>query len=66
MQPIQQPFEGFAKIADQMPPIEDVLGLWCAQRRAASIFCRAVTAQDGDTRMRLEPCRERGGGTVRQ
>ena len=31
MEPIQQPFESFAQIADQMPPIENLLGLWGSQ-----------------------------------
>ena len=51
MQPIQQPFKGFPQIADQMPPIEDLLGLGRAQRGTTRILCRTVTAQDDDARM---------------
>jgi hypothetical protein len=46
MQPIPQPFEGFPQIADQIPPIEDVLGLGRASGGAARILRRAITTQN--------------------
>jgi hypothetical protein len=48
MEPIQQPCEGFTEVADQMPPIKDVLGLWRAQGGATRILRRAVTTDDDD------------------
>ena len=53
--PIQPPFERFAHMTDQVPPVEDVLGLWRAQCGAARILHGAITAEDGDTRMSPAP-----------
>jgi hypothetical protein len=58
MRPIQQSFEGFPPIADQMPAIKNVLGRWCAQCGAPRLFRRKIAADDGDTRMGPEPGRE--------
>jgi hypothetical protein len=55
MEPIEQSFESFPQVADEMPPIEDLLGLWGAKGGSTRILCRAVTAQDEDAWMRLEP-----------
>jgi hypothetical protein len=51
---LMQPLESFAQIADQMPPIENVLGLWCSK----------VTAADDNAWMRSEPRDKRIGHTV--
>jgi hypothetical protein len=58
MEPIQSPFEGFTEVADQMPPVKDVLGLGCAWGGATRILRRAVTTADEDARMCPEPCGE--------
>ena len=55
MEPIEQSFESFPQVADEMPPIEDLLGLWGAKGGPTRILCRAVTAHDEDAWMRLEP-----------
>jgi hypothetical protein len=62
--PIQQAFEGFAAIADQMPPVEDLLGLWRSLGRTAHILRRAVTAEDANARMHPKPGRELVGCAV--
>lgn len=66
MEPIQQPFEGFAQITDQMPTVDDVLGLWRAQCGAARLRHGAITAEDGDTRMGPEPGGKRVSRAVGQ
>jgi len=55
MEPIQSPFEGFTEVTDQMPPVEDVLGLWRAESGATRIRRRAVTTGDDNARMCPEP-----------
>jgi hypothetical protein len=64
MEPIQPPCEGFTPMAEQMPPVEDLWGIWCAKGGAARIRRRAVTAEDGHAWMRPEPGRERVGGAI--
>jgi hypothetical protein len=61
MEPIEPSFESFPQVADEMPPIEDLLGLWGAKGGPTRILCGAVTAQDEDAWMRLEP-RSKGIG----
>ena len=55
MEPIQSPFEGFTEVADQMPPVKDVLDRWRASCGATRIRRRAATTEDDDARMCPEP-----------
>lgn len=64
MEPIEPPFERFPQVANSMPPIEDLVGLWCAKGGPTRIRCRAVTAHDADAWMRLEPRSKRIGRAV--
>ena len=55
MEPIQSPFEGFTEVADQMPPVRDVLDRWRASCGATRIRRRAAMTEDDDARMCPEP-----------
>ena len=65
MESIEQPFERFPQVADEMPPLEDLFGFGCAKGGPARRRCRAGTAHADDAWMCREPRHTRSGRAVR-
>ena len=66
MMPVKQTLNGFTQVREQVPAICNLDRIGCALRCAFSISPGAVTADDLDTRMRLEPRGDGGGRAVRE
>src|SRR5258708_11911707 len=51
----EKPLNGFPKIFEQMPAINDLLGLWSAVGCSTQVFLAAISADDFHTGMLPEP-----------
>src|SRR5258706_16217443 len=64
MQPIEQAFQGFPPIGQQMPTVRYLSSLRSAFANTPGIFRRTVSCNDLDAWMRFQPRRDRIGRSL--